>query len=370
MASYPPVVQKDNASETSETSLGEDEEETSSSSDSDALGNVLATIKLPTPSDSEDEDDDEDEELDSSESEDEVPTTTSSIMDQIRARRAMVAMGKVPIITPAVIAAMVKPPSTAAVPPIQPPRLTLNILSKTTPAQITPLQLKPPSPKINIVSQPPIIKPSSPKLNIVSQPILPSPMAIKPPSPRLVIGGVAPSITPIILLPRITVGVTPPVTSVLPPPKITSVLPPPKITSVLPPIAPIKTISLTPILPRPGPVPAEIETLISQMPGITISGSGKVTGSVVADIDDLLQKESDETDADFQTRTTLSHKLASLPNYPLNKATAVTIGALMMKKSRLGLTYDANVENALLYLGTHLAATNSPSVSEAVVPAF
>lgn len=160
------------------------------------------------------------------------------------------------------------------------------------------------------------------------------------PAPRLtlsVVGALPPTLPPAAVLPTVAPRLV----------LVQGALPP--VQAILPPVQ-------APVFSRAAPTAAEVEEIVRLLPGITISGSGRVTGSVPANIDDILQRESDETETDFATRKTLSHKLASLTGYPLNKATAVTIAALMMKKARLGLTYEPNVENALLYLNTHLLA--------------
>jgi len=72
--------------------------------------------------------------------------------------------------------------------------------------------------------------------------------------------------------------------------------------------------------------------------------------NLVANIEDMLHRDSDETFEDYQSRKVLTLKLASIPDYTLNNATAVTIASMMMKKAKLGLVYDANVEKAIYYL--------------------
>ena len=96
--------------------------------------------------------------------------------------------------------------------------------------------------------------------------------------------------------------------------------------------------------------PSEVETLISQMKGINISALTLVPLQVDANIEDILQKESDETDADFEARTHLTLKLSSLETFKLNNTTTVTLGFIMMKKAKLGLTYDPDIEKAVNYV--------------------
>jgi hypothetical protein len=94
----------------------------------------------------------------------------------------------------------------------------------------------------------------------------------------------------------------------------------------------------------------DIKSLLSNLPGITISGVTKVPGQEDANIEDLLKKEADESPEDFEARKILTLKLAAIEDYKLNNVTAVTVAHMMMKKSRLGLAYDTGVESALSYL--------------------
>ena len=68
------------------------------------------------------------------------------------------------------------------------------------------------------------------------------------------------------------------------------------------------------------------------------------------DINDILHKETDETPEDFEARRRLTLRLTSIPNYKINNATAVTAGLMMMKKAKLGITYEPDIESALSYL--------------------
>lgn len=114
-----------------------------------------------------------------------------------------------------------------------------------------------------------------------------------------------------------------------------------------------------PAAPLPVPVPsvvqttrqeaqlANIEQLLAKMPGIyTTSPAGVVT----TDINDLLKQNGDESLEDFEARRRLTLQLAAIPDYPLNPVSATTIGQMMMKKARQGVTYDVDMENALTYI--------------------
>ena len=94
----------------------------------------------------------------------------------------------------------------------------------------------------------------------------------------------------------------------------------------------------------------DVESILSKMPGISVTGITPPPSQVPVDINDIIQKEDDESDDDFEARRRLTLLLASIPDYRLNNATAVTAGHIMMKKSKLGVTYDSDVESAIAYL--------------------
>lgn len=90
-----------------------------------------------------------------------------------------------------------------------------------------------------------------------------------------------------------------------------------------------------------------IESILAKMPGINIK---PVSNFVPANINDILSKESDETPMDFERRKRLTMTLSTIPQFRINNTTAVTAGLMLMKKSRLGITYDVEIEAALDYL--------------------
>jgi hypothetical protein len=112
------------------------------------------------------------------------------------------------------------------------------------------------------------------------------------------------------------------------------------------------TLSIT--QPKSAPVPlkspADIAAILSKMPGINVSYVTPTPDNVVPDINDLLHVEADETTNDFEVRRQLTLKLASIPGYKLNNVTAVTAAIMMMKKAKLGLMYDVDIESAISYL--------------------
>jgi hypothetical protein len=76
--------------------------------------------------------------------------------------------------------------------------------------------------------------------------------------------------------------------------------------------------------------------------------------TVVADINDLFEKEASESDSDYEARRILTLKVVSIPDFKINNATALTVGYLISKKAKLGLNYDPDIENALMYVSNLL----------------
>ena len=94
----------------------------------------------------------------------------------------------------------------------------------------------------------------------------------------------------------------------------------------------------------------DVEAILTKMQGINVSGITPATTPVPADIESMFQKETDESPEDFEARRRLTLKLASIPDYKLNNSTAVVAGLIMMKKSKLGITFDPDVQAAITYL--------------------
>lgn len=103
--------------------------------------------------------------------------------------------------------------------------------------------------------------------------------------------------------------------------------------------------------------PDELAELLSKMPGVGVAGVTPAPAAVPADVTEYVQQGIDETSDDFESRKRLTVSLASIPDYQLNNVTAATVASMLMKKAKLGLTYDANVESALSYLTALLQRT-------------
>jgi hypothetical protein len=94
----------------------------------------------------------------------------------------------------------------------------------------------------------------------------------------------------------------------------------------------------------------EGKALQKQLPGITITGVTGRTLGLQANLNELFAQEDDESFEDFETRMELTQKLASIPGLQLNNITAVTAGFLIMKQSKLGVTYTPDVQSVLVHL--------------------
>jgi len=123
------------------------------------------------------------------------------------------------------------------------------------------------------------------------------------------------------------------------------------------PVLPSQGQVKAPVVPSQGQVKAtggeqkmNINEILSKMQGITISTGSEQPSVVPININDILIKETDETVEDFEARKILTHQLASIPDYKLNTYAAVTAGLIMMKKSKLGVSYTPDVEAAIGYL--------------------
>jgi len=186
---------------------------------------------------------------------------------------------------------------------------------------------------------------------------VPRPLTGLTTAPPITVPQVPRPLTGLTMAPPITVPQVPgPLTglTMAPPITVPRTAPALNITPNIPPIAPITAPTVPHLAPQPAAKNIDIAAILAKMPGITIATVTPPAGQVPADINDLLQKEADESEADFEARRRLTLLLAGIPDYKLNNATAVTAGHLMMKKSKLGVTYDPDVESAIAYLAALL----------------
>jgi hypothetical protein len=152
-----------------------------------------------------------------------------------------------------------------------------------------------------------------------------------------------PQVTGLTLVPKPTVPTITQLSGLTMAPKTSPTVP------VLAGLAP-KSPLIPVVQPKTAAPAVDVEALLAKMPGITVLGVSQTQGQVPANVEDLLIKESDETSEDFEARKQLTMKLASIPDYKLNNATAATVAHMMMKKTKLGVTYDHDIESALTYL--------------------
>jgi len=237
-------------------------------------------------------------------------------------------------------------------------------------AYTTPLVPKQAPPMSLSVTRPPILQPTS---QVPFQPVkmILLPMAPKPavPMQSTPIQSIPMQSTPIqstpiqstaSIIPRANISlpssVIQPTTSIIPRASIPSLIgQQPSVVASIPQISGLKPITGLQITPSIAKLPekkptVDIEAILVKMPNITISAGTAVPPQVAADINDMLQREADETLDDFEARRRLTIKLASIPDYKLSNTAAVTAGFIMMKKSKLGITYDPDIESAIAYL--------------------
>ncbi len=89
------------------------------------------------------------------------------------------------------------------------------------------------------------------------------------------------------------------------------------------------------------------EEILLMLPGLSITDPTENTN---ATIEDIMEREVDETIEEYMDRIILTRKLAIIPDYRLNAVTAVTVGSMIMKKAKLGIRYDNDMEGAISYL--------------------
>ena len=173
------------------------------------------------------------------------------------------------------------------------------------------------------------------------------------PKPAVVLPKPAPAPVP---APMLTLVVGPP-----PPPKVTPPKPiipitlgkavtPPKLTGI-PQLAglakPTPAPAPVPVAPKAPTAKMDINAVLANLPGVTIAGLTPGVAPVVATLDDLLVAEVGESPEDFAARKVLTHKLAALTDLQLNNSAAVTLGLMLSKKLRQGVTYSPELETTL-----------------------
>jgi hypothetical protein len=91
----------------------------------------------------------------------------------------------------------------------------------------------------------------------------------------------------------------------------------------------------------------DVEAELKKIPGMSIMGITESPGIIKPDINDILKREENETENDFEIRRRLTLKLASSPHFKINNSTAVVVATMMTNKAKLGLVYEENVEAVL-----------------------
>lgn len=89
---------------------------------------------------------------------------------------------------------------------------------------------------------------------------------------------------------------------------------------------------------------ATIERIGQEMRGINLE---EIEASEFADVNDILFIEPDETETEFQARSTLTHKILDVAELEFSNLAAVVVAFMMMKKAKLGVTYDNVLESLL-----------------------
>jgi hypothetical protein len=97
----------------------------------------------------------------------------------------------------------------------------------------------------------------------------------------------------------------------------------------------------------PAPMSLTPDQLTQQLQGISISGFVPPPSTIDSDLSDLLIASAEESPETFEARRRLTERVATIPDYPLNPVTAVTVGHMLMAKSTLNVTYHQDVESSL-----------------------
>lgn len=211
---------------------------------------------------------------------------------------------------------------------------------------VMPQAAQPPRPLGPVIPQAATAQPPRPL-----GPVIPQAATVQPPRP---LGPAIPQATiaqpprplgPVI--PQATVGVPP-----RPAPALGAVVP--QVAKTAPALGPVIPQVAKPTAPalvaKPVTKGVDVNAILNKMPGISVLGVTPAPVQVSPDINNMIKQEADETAEDFEARRRLTLQLANIPDYKLNNSAAVTAGLIMMKKSKLGVKYDEDVEAAIAYL--------------------
>jgi hypothetical protein len=184
-----------------------------------------------------------------------------------------------------------------------------------------------------------------PMLNVVAKPSTPGSI----PAPQIA------SIAPIS-------QITQPVAAV-PTPTPTFTAPSPSVAGLVPGLVtgiPKPMVTKSPIQIALGPRPSipvmtvKIEELVAKMPGVTLSNQDKLKINPQSSLDDILIKEPDESDGDFEARRVLTMKISNITEFQMNNVASVVVAHLFMKKARIGVSYDDETEAALNFVKSYI----------------
>lgn len=90
--------------------------------------------------------------------------------------------------------------------------------------------------------------------------------------------------------------------------------------------------------------------ILSKLNGLNIT---LPDGNIGININDIINKNVDENERDFEIRKRLTKNLLNIElintKEKINTITAINIGNMIMKKCKLGLKYDVDTESVITY---------------------
>ena len=90
--------------------------------------------------------------------------------------------------------------------------------------------------------------------------------------------------------------------------------------------------------------------ILSKLNGLNIT---LPDGNIGININDIINKNVDENERDFEIRKKLTKNLLNIElintKEKINTITAINIGNMIMKKCKLGLKYDVDTESVITY---------------------